>query len=731
MNILARNQRRHRAAVAGAIGCALALVGCPEPNLKITVKLPDGYSKDSTKVLPSADGGNETLPLIVELAIYAPTDSEGIDCEKIAWGDVPTLALRSARIYNAQLVPDTGGALNAAASVSRTGTKFAVALGAFEFGELGITLREAVLAGCTELGDIEGDLAIAIETVRTASIPPMSIGRDTLFLSADVPAGGVAPIVVSQASAPGEFTSSTALHLGFRGDDGSDVQTSVRILVVNSSGVRSSQPVFGPATAVDAELTVDAPGPFTLVPRLRYQQGDDLWPIDGLAYRTLASSSEAGELATALARAGEVAIGPIGATAVPTFVLAGPPPGLVGPPASVVLFKPHAGTSGAIEFDRTVLNLVDDLGRPLGRPIKLLGFSEISGGRSAVFAATAFLQPTPPAPPVLAHLVASAGGSTDPEVNDPLVELTSPSQTFAPTAAAIGPCVATPPPALLLHLGEQEPSPAVDHFWLYDPAVGLSHANEIFKDPVDPTRGRMIGGLQQSLCVDDEASPPVRHRLLFVRAPGVFGIGSIFDLSGSSSGVGQIPPTPAEAALPGLLRDSVLSPSPISINGGPERLDLLAPVSHNDQFEINQYTTRTGAAACNGATNCFDLAYKNTSYSGVAHLESTILKVDTAVGHLTSADRFDLALLVVRVAFVGQGTTPVFAAEIGLVSGGQIPRVGTIPLSCAAPEACKIYAGDVDGDGIDELLVAHLEDADQTQPTPPPTWRAQIIRFAP
>lgn len=725
MNILAHNRRRHWTVFAGTVGCALALAGCPEPNLKITVKLPDGYSKDATMDAPNPDGGTAPRPLTVELAIYAPTGSEGVDCEKIAWGDVPTLALRSARVYNVQLLPDADGTATASASVNRAGRKFAVALGAFEFGEFGITLREAVLAGCIEIGEIAGDTAVTIETVRTTFISPVSIDRAALFLNADVPAAGVAKVVVSTALETGDYATSTALHLEFKGYDfvdgeakEVDATTLVRLSVINARDTVSSQTVSEPATSFDAALTVDTPGHFTIVPRLRYQHGDDLPPIDGLAYRTLADSQNSEDLASAMAEAGSVAVGLVGARA--TFVTA-----LFNPPPLIKFFTPRPTTAGELQFDRAQVSLVNTNGPPLGLPIALLGFSRIGAARSAVLAATPrLLMPQP----MLAHLIGSAGNQVD--IRQALDELPNPVDPFMPSAATIGPCEMAAPP-ILVHVVERLPAATTNHYWLYDPASdAISYLPDVLKEPAgDQDRPLLTDGLQQSLC-DNEATPSASHRLLLVKPAGSFGLMPIFELSGAAQSIDQVPETPSTTFLPGLITGSALAWS----NSG---TSVLAPLVHNDQFEINVYLSETSGPACAGVNDCLALRYMTTVFTGKGLPRFAIAKADPAVGRLTQISRpdpnysNDLAVLTVREILAGTPYPPRYSGELSIMRGDPRGRTASMPLPCSKPDQCKMFVADIDvtetapqGDGIDELLLVTLEGT-------PPVWRIRIIRFAP
>jgi len=129
-----------RACLAAIAAGGLALAGCSDPTLSVTVDLPDGYRSHVRSVA---------------LADY---ESDSLDCDAIAFGDVSPEELDGALATQVEAAPGASAALT---GVSRLDRKVLVARGLDDSGA-------EVVAGCATLGPIDGDTSVTIDTEPVA-----------------------------------------------------------------------------------------------------------------------------------------------------------------------------------------------------------------------------------------------------------------------------------------------------------------------------------------------------------------------------------------------------------------------------------------------------------------------------------------------------------------------------------------------------------------------------------
>jgi len=128
--------------VALAALVTLAVAGCSDPTIDVRVEIPDRYRADVDTI---------------EVTDY---ELDKVECDAIAYGDVPAEQLTGARRTEVQVTPGGGAPL---AGVSRLDHKLLVARGRNAAGDL-------VVAGCTAVDVVEGAQTVTIATEPAALV---------------------------------------------------------------------------------------------------------------------------------------------------------------------------------------------------------------------------------------------------------------------------------------------------------------------------------------------------------------------------------------------------------------------------------------------------------------------------------------------------------------------------------------------------------------------------------
>ena len=693
----------------------LLLCACPEPTLRVRVELPSALVDQRDQ-------------LTLTLSIYAPAADSGVDCEQIAFGEVTTAELRSARVYHQVLLP--ASELDAAPSVPRAGAKLALALGARsdELAAEDIELSQALLAGCEEVGPIERNAELALSTEETVEV---ELARARLLLAAVLVGEEAAPVEVDQVAADGTARREAGLPLRLRralsGEGAAAAPATLRASLTDAAGVRSTQTVEG-LGEVTLSLEVGVEGVFSVDARARYQRGAGIGAISGLAWRRLLDSDDGNALGDILIDDAQHDLhwhlpGPIGmvdqltpATAgfvsVRKVVGAQPRETLL----QTVAISPGAGGSLALSIPPAHSLMTDRT--------TFLGFvsTEVEGRRqnSIAIAAPPILD-APVLGPLPGWVVVSNGseasaawplppgllGDPPPDPLPTFFEALNPAVSTGPCPGARSPLV-TLPALLGMREHEAEVGTGIGLYWLLNqdayqqgPAAELGFA------------ATSLAGVGQSFCLGVDGEP---HRLLELKLR-LGDIRYFYDLGpGGVATLGQIGAIQAHDNLSGMLRS--IRYASIEVGG---ELQIVAPALHNSEVELNTYA---GTSSCYQAQEppCFHFQYRETlAVLPIHQLPENVLIVP---GHFLDPEVTSLAMFWLQLSRTsGDGRADL--AELYMIPrDGSASAVGGL-IECARGP-CWIHAADVDEDGLDELLVSNFEsDLGGARA------RARVIRFAP
>jgi len=684
------------AATLPALAIAVVGLACGEPSLYVSVELPDSLAARRDR-------------LKVALSIYAPAADSAIDCEQIAYGDVTTRDLRSARVFHKILLP-VDEEEPAIARVEREGAKIALALGAFseDFEGDELELEDAALAGCSELGKINKDRRLTIATEETVAV---RLVRERVFLSAELGGDSAAPVTVYSVDEEGVAKREPGLPLRVAPafSSGASATATLRLSVTDGAGGQSSETISVEAEASPA-LEVAAAGIFEVALRARWQHGAAPGPLSGLAWRVLLDSDDDVLLSGLLSDDIEHTlhwhgVGPGGMIDQLTPAVAG-----------IGIARAVNGPTRQIDFDVVALaptaevgtfSLVQQGDTFLADELVPLGFLEVEfegrPHRAIAIGAPPILD-VPAIGPVpgriwvsdgatrLAGFAVSPGLLPDPPPN-PLPTFFEALPPLAPVGACDGrwPEVASSPVMIGLRRHDADPR---------SPMTKLAFVDGDQVEELDLVAGQIfeslsLAALGSGVCLSVDGA---LHRVVDLHM-NVFDLRFFIDLGpNGASGIADFGAARHRVNLPGVLRSARIST--LAVDG--ERL-ALAPVVHNDELELNSYA---GTRAClpSETDPCLHLVYRETLLTTPVLRKPDVIAV--APGRLLRSETFSVALMMVQLRERSEDTVANMAELYLIPRDGSSPAVGAL-FPCAA--ACTMHVADIDADGIDELLLATTE----------------------
>jgi len=709
---------RARWLLAATLGLMCLLRCSCEPALIVNVTLPEDFDREG---------------LTVELSVFAPAADFEIDCDKIAYGDVHLPQLLATRTYLKVWTsldggpPEDSSSNNVPVEVPRSGQKIALALGAYDFEGGEIDEFEAVLAGCVEIGAVTEDTTVQLPTGPTARIV-VDQPRE-LFLSAALLAEGSTEVLVQRRAPDGTLAVQPAgLTVSLEDFEGRPIESSVRFDVIAPLSEDGFTRTVGPGQELASTLQVDQPGPFWVEIRARFQR-DFFDPLPGLAYRELLDSDEDPVLASAIDRADWVRPAQVsspGGGLWSGFISS--LPAMAGDGSEVVLTR----LTEDLEAEQYPLLSTQEE----ASPPRLLGFVELGrpeAQRLAVLATRPLALPGNiallPAPDSLAIEIPFG---LEPVMS--AVGMGACDQGDAALPLLVG--LAPPPPVLGI-------IPEVTRYWRLD-LIGQPPLLTLIEEYDDLAgQGPLLMPspmtLPQSLCVDSVGPFGLSGRRRLLSSFNLRSGASFLGLNGDQAvnltairDAGQFAGVERPIRIEGLVEESELL-----VHDEIDRRFALAAVWLNDALEVNLYGLESHAGS-------EELGFEGNRFR--VPMPERPLAVRIATGHFTQSpsegpEQLELALLVVTITET-QGVPRVvgqlyFGPLVGFLPAGLMPlqlsladcnRYDNPPEQggrfCGHEFDSQLLAADVDGDGIDELLLV-------TREGDPIRWRARIMGFSP
>ncbi len=615
-----REARPPATAIAAAVACVAALAGCDYAPVQLVITLPAGV-----------DAGDVTL----RASVFAPAAQAGIDCDKIAFGDVGRDALFSSKVLEAEVTD--GGDVG---RVPRTGDKLVLVDAIDAAGGV-------VASGCGAVPPIKVGAPVVDVTLERGAVA--SFSDPTALLVVRDFTGGTSFAHVEDAT-DGRTLGSLDLVLEA---DGAPVDGTVRLTALDAEGAALGSllvDVKGGAAAVDlTKLRLTRAGPFVVTARARFAAGADPPPVQGIvAFANPdvdVDGLAAAQAVIPAAPAAFVTLGPAAGDANHAHVSVATVSGSAGafttssesadvPPARDAAVTAFVGTFVDGGATRAVVNAQSVLGEPICGTV---------GSRCAVVVpgGAALGAVTPRAGAV-------AGGACP---GDSPFVIAAESDLLAITGS---------PPAL-------EP-------------VSFTGNTSLASSRVDG-----------SACAATVEGGEL-HR--FVRSTldlSAVGFTASFLIDAHGGVVDPATPIDVNAvSAPGLASGPAIATDPATGL-------LLLPVASLGGFEVGSFTL-DGAEA----------------FETTAELRVPFRPVAIAPGHFTRpGDDSDAELAVLVVPGPDDDTGGRDDAQLIIAGpkGADGARVaGALPLGCVAPGRCRMIAADVDGDGVDEVLVGRLDD---------------------